>query len=267
MSPTAFPLHPGKHELPAVPDPAEHAARVRARHPGATLKHFAGIVIVYQAHVMEYADRCYRPRLLNEWIRGDLRMFDHHGHAFGLCGGFGVGAPAAALVLEQLITLGATRFITVGTAAALSPDLLPGTLVVCREALRDEGVSRHYLPPTASIRPSPDLTDHLVRTIRATRVPARSGPTWTTDAPYRETEAEVAQYGASGVLTADMEAAAVFAVAAYRAVHAAAVFAVADTLVNRRPHDTQTTQRALRAALPAAFSALLAASTAPHRGQ
>lgn len=250
-----------------MPDPAEHAARVRARHPGATLKHFVGIVIVYQTQVMEYAHKRYRPRPLNRWIRGDLRMFDHHGHTFGLCGGFGVGAPAAALILEQLITLGATRFVTVGTAAALSPDLLPGTLVVCREALRDEGVSRHYLPPTASIRPSSSLTDHLVRTIRTIRTPARSGPTWTTDAPYRETEAEVANYGALGVLTADMEAAAVFAVAAYRAVHAAAVFAVADTLVNRRPHDTQATQGALRAALPAAFTALLAASTAPRRAQ
>lgn len=267
MSPRAFPLYSGKHGLPAVPHPAEHAARVRTRQPGATLKHFAGIILVYQGHVMEHACRRYRTRPLTRWVRGDLRTFDHHGHTIGLCGGFGIGAPAASLVLEQLIALGATRFVTVGTAAALHPDLLPGALVVCREALRDEGVSHHYLPPAAFIRPSPDLTDHLVRTTRAIRAPVRSGATWTTDAPYRETEAEVTQYGASGVLTADMEAAAVFAVASYRAAHAAAVFTVADTLVNRSPYNPQVTRRALHAALPAAVTAVIAASRTSSRAQ
>ena len=47
------------------------------------------------------------------------------------------------------------------------------------------------------------------------------GATWTTDAPYRETAEEVAYYRGDGVLTVEMEASAVFAVAQARGVHLA----------------------------------------------
>ncbi|MEU9790013.1 hypothetical protein AB0E27_05215 [Streptomyces sparsogenes] len=84
-----------------------------------------------------------------------------------MCGGFGLGAPVAALVPEQLGALGATRVITVGTAASLQRELRAGEIVVCDRALRDEGVSHHYLGPAPYAMPSSDLTDHLARILRA----------------------------------------------------------------------------------------------------
>ncbi|GHG83793.1 hypothetical protein GCM10018779_67130 [Streptomyces griseocarneus] len=140
-----------------------------------------------------------------------------------VCGGFGLGAPAAALVTEQLIALGARRIVTVGTAAALQEDLRPGHLVVCNRALRDEGVSRHYLAPSRYALPSAALTGQLADALQAHGATVREGTGWSTDAPYRETHAEVEQYSAEGILTADMEAAGVFAVAEHRAAAAAAV--------------------------------------------
>ncbi|GGZ22541.1 hypothetical protein GCM10010387_14680 [Streptomyces inusitatus] len=256
-----LPLHPGKHILPAVPDPAEHAAYVREREPAATLADLDGVVLLYQRHMVKQAVSRHAARRL-DWVRADLRVLEYQGGEAGICGGFGPGAPAAALVLEQLIALGARRVITVGTAASLRADLRPGDLVVCDSALRDEGVSHHYLPPRAHITPSPHLTGHLADSLRALDVPVRQGPTWTTDAPYRETAAEIAGYGSLGVLTADMEAAGVFAVAEHRDIEAAAVFAVADTLIDRRPRQDHTgTQNALNTALEAALDSLRAA---PH---
>ncbi|AEM88976.1 nucleoside phosphorylase [Streptomyces violaceusniger] len=245
MTEAPFPLYPGKHDLPSVPDPAEHAAYVRARYPAATLGHCAGAVLVYQPRLMNHIRSRYRPLQRQGWIRGDLRILNRTGRKIAVCGDFGLGAPAAALVLEQLIALGVRRIVTVGTAASLQPHLNPGDLVVCDSALRDEGVSRHYLPPSPSITPPGELTARLTKALRdQDHVMVHQGPGWTTDAPYRETRAEIEQYAATGVMTADMEAAAVFAVTAHRRVEAAALFAVADSLTRRTPRRDQASVRA-----------------------
>ncbi|MEU7240410.1 nucleoside phosphorylase [Streptomyces sparsogenes] len=257
MNYPAFPLYPGKYALPAVPDPSEHAAYVRLREPAATLADLDGVVLTYQQHVMHYACSRYWNRQLEGWVRGELRVLEYRSRILGICGGFGLGAPMAALVLEQLGALGATRVITVGTAASLQRELRAGEIVVCDRALRDEGVSHHYLGPAPYAMPSSDLTDHLARILRARTTEVRRGAGWSTDAPYRETAAEVAHYGAADVLTADMEAAAVFAVAEHRNIDAAAVFAVADSLVDRRARqNSPVTRNALHVALEAALVAL-----------
>jgi uridine phosphorylase len=56
------------------------------------------------------------------------------------------------------------------------------------------------------------------------------GPTWTIDAPYRETVEEIRHYQAEGVLTVEMEAAALFAVGQCRAIEVAAAFVISGSL-------------------------------------
>ncbi|MEV5506629.1 nucleoside phosphorylase [Streptomyces orinoci] len=257
MTNATFPLYPHKHTLAAVPDPSEHAVCLRTRVPAATLASTAGVIMLYQRSLF----REVQAGALDGWVRGDLRLLEHRGRTIGICGGFGLGAPAAALVLEQLISLGTTRVITLGTAASLQPDLQSGDVVACRLALRDEGVSHHYLAPARSVRPSARLTDHLVHTLQSHHVAVRQGPGWSTDAPYRETHAEVTRYSTEGILAADMEAAGIFAVAQHRRIDAAALFVIADSLLHRQPReDSPDTQTALRTVLRAALTAL---STAP----
>jgi uridine phosphorylase len=62
-------------------------------------------------------------------------------------GGFGIGAPAAATVLEELIALGVREFISIGTAGCLQPQRALGEAIVCTGAIRDEGVSHHRHGP------------------------------------------------------------------------------------------------------------------------
>ncbi|MFH8411469.1 hypothetical protein ACH4FX_42955 [Streptomyces sp. NPDC018019] len=101
---------------------------------------------------------------------------------------------------------------------------MPGRrdIVVCTQALRDEGLSRHYLAPARYARPA--LSSRLHHDLRALGLPAHTGAAWSADAPYRETAQEIAQGCTEGILVADMEAAAVFAVAERRGAAAAAVF-------------------------------------------
>jgi uridine phosphorylase len=137
-----------------------------------------------------------------------------------------IGAPAAAIAVEVLAARGAELFIGVGTAGAIDERLAVGDLVVCSAALRDEGTSYHYAPPEPFALPDPGLTARL----RAALPDAVHGPSWTTDAPYRETAEEVAKYRAEGIVTVEMEASCLFAVAGSVGVPAAAVFTVSDVL-------------------------------------
>jgi uridine phosphorylase len=117
------------------------------------------------------------------------------------------------MLLEELGGQGVTKFIVIGMAGAIQPRLQPCDFAVADRALRDAGVSHHYLPAGRYGTPSAYLTAHLTNHLKASRQPVEVGATWTTDAPYRETAEEVRRYRDEGVLAVEMEAAAVFAVA------------------------------------------------------
>lgn len=134
--------------------------------------------------------------------------------------------PLSAIVIEDLAALGVKTIVGVGTAGGLSPDLEIGQIVVCSAAIRDEGTSHHYAPAGRWAVPDSELLGSL----RSAFPEAVVGPSWTTDAPYRETAEEIAAYGAEGILTVDMEASALFTVGAKLGVQAASVFCISDVL-------------------------------------
>ncbi len=130
----------------------------------------------------------------------------------------GVGAPLAAGFLEEAIALGCQKFIVCGGAGVLVPDLAVGHVVVPTAAIRDEGTSYHYLPPSREVAAPPAAVATIERVLTARAVPYVLGKTWTTDAIYRETPAKIALRKAEGCLVVEMEAAALFAVAQFRGV-------------------------------------------------
>lgn len=148
----------------------------------------------------------------------------------GVIGAFGIGAPVATAVIEDFIALGVSEFVSIGTAGGLQPDLAPGDVVIATSAIRDEGVSHHYAPHDVAAEPDPALTSALEAAIDRAGLPHRRGTCWTIDAPYRETAAEVRHYQAAGVQCVEMEAAALFTVAAYRGVSIASAFCISDSL-------------------------------------
>jgi uridine phosphorylase len=130
----------------------------------------------------------------------------------------GVGAPLAAGFLEELIARGCRSFVACGGAGILVPDVALGHVIVPTAAIRDEGTSYHYLPASRTAEPSPEAVASILTTCARHHVPHVEGTTWTTDAIYRETRAKLDRRTAEGCLTVEMEAAAFFAVAAFRGV-------------------------------------------------
>ncbi|MFT4885454.1 MAG: uridine phosphorylase [Natronomonas sp.] len=150
----------------------------------------------------------------------------------GVVGDFGIGVPTLAIIVEELIALGARLFCIVGGCATLQSEVSPGEVVIADRAIRDEGTSYHYLEPAETVAATPALVTELQRQADADGIGSHTGTTWTTDAFYRETNAEIDHYTAEDVLTVEMEAAALFAIAQYRDVMAGAIFTPFDRLTD-----------------------------------
>ncbi len=142
------------------------------------------------------------------------------------------GASTAVMLLEELIACGGQEFVVLGKAGSLRQSLPIGAVVLPTEAVREEGTSFHYVPAGSTVAPDNDLVERLATTCSDLSVPFRRGPIWTTDAPFRELASQVTAYAAMGVLAVDMEAAALFAVAALRGVRLAMLLAVADRVAD-----------------------------------
>lgn len=168
----------------------------------------------------------------------------------------GPGAPFATIVVEELAALGVKAFVIVGIAGSLDRNIPAGSMVVCSKALRDEGTSHHYRSAARFARPDRLLTNSLKLSLERAGVPYVEGSTWTIDAPYRETGPEIRRYRKGGILTVEMEAAAVFTVTQVLGRKSAALFVVSDFLDENgwepRFHDTRSPlRRALQLAIRA----------------
>ena len=129
-----------------------------------------------------------------------------------------VGGPMAAGLLEEAIAFGCRKFVVCGGCGVLEPDIAVGHLIVVQAAVRDEGVSYHYLPPGREVQADQRGLSRLEATLKAQDAPYRLGKTWTTDAPYRETPAKIAKRRQEGCSVVEMEAASLMAVAQFRGV-------------------------------------------------
>jgi uridine phosphorylase len=130
----------------------------------------------------------------------------------------GVGAPLSAAMLEEVIALGCQKFVACGGAGVLKPDIAVGHVLVPVSAVRDEGTSYHYLPPSREVSAAPEAVAAIEDALHADGVEYLKTKTWTTDAIYRETPEKIRRRKEEGCVTVEMEAAAFFAVAQFRGV-------------------------------------------------
>ncbi len=142
-------------------------------------------------------------------------VIDHKGIPVALVSP-GVGAPAAVSSLEATIALGATQIIGCGGAGIVRAGFDIGHVIVPTGAIRDEGTSYHYAPHDAVVAPHPRALAAIDDVLTETGVPHDRGLTWTTDGLFRETVGKVARRREQGCLAVEMEAAAMFACAAFR---------------------------------------------------
>lgn len=165
-------------------------------------------------------------------LEGPL-MFNHNRGLWGYTGtapdgapltiqSAGMGAPSAAIVVAELIELGADRIVRVGTCGALAPALSLGELVVVESAVSADGVS------TALGTAGPD------RVLTGALAGEHAGAVVTSDLFYDPDLERQQAWAADGALAVEMECAAIFAVAAQRGVAAAGLLLVTDLVLPER---------------------------------
>lgn len=187
-----------------------------------------------------------RALLLAQELLEQPKMFNHNRGLWGYTGraadaepltiqSTGMGGPSAAIVIEELVQLGARRFVRVGTCGALVGGFALGDVVIAEEAICRDGASR-ALGAGERIAADAALTDALAAAAaRDGGGPARRGAVITTDLFY-DPNGDHADPGADAgpaggpALAIEMETATLFRLAELRGVRAACVLAVSDLL-------------------------------------
>jgi uridine phosphorylase len=141
-----------------------------------------------------------------------LDAFTLAGRTVGIVG-CAVGAPFAVLIAEELFASGCRLLLSVTSAGQITPSGRPPYFVIIDRALRDEGTSYHYAPPSEYAEADTALVATAVEALKGTEQRVLVGSSWTTDAPFRETADAIAAARSKGVLAVEMEAAALYAFA------------------------------------------------------
>jgi len=145
-----------------------------------------------------------------------------------------MGAPSAAFALELLRVGGVQRILFFGFCGAIADRVELGSLILPIKAFREEGTSYHYAEADVPAEPCPLLLQETKTRLQESGTPFRSGPIWTTDAPFRETPMKIQRHKAAGALAVEMELSALFIVGRYRNLSVCALLSVTDTLTHDR---------------------------------
>jgi purine-nucleoside phosphorylase len=208
-----------------------------------------------------------------------VRKVNDHRALFGYTGTYrgrpvsvqtsGMGTPSLAIVLEELLRLGAKRLVRVGTCGGIGRGIHTGDLVVASAAVPVDGATRTYLhgdpyAPAADF----EMTRALVDTARARGVTPFVGLVASVDVFYNPDEDYVTKWRSRGVLGFEMEASSLFYLAARAAaagddVRAACILTVSDTLAEEETSEqTYLSLEDLEAATDRMIEVALEAGTA-----
>ena len=164
----------------------------------------------------------------NQDLTGEVVLLDNNLLLGGL---MGIGAPASVAFMEELVACGVKRFIFLGTAGRLHQNHNPAEIVICRSAYSDEGTSRCYPDWSEEIEATSVFFEQIKLFLGNNATIVKEVKSWTTDSPYMETHKKLEFYLRKGADVVEMEASALYSVAKYRRVDAAALFVISDSLV------------------------------------
>ena len=149
-----------------------------------------------------------------------------------------VGSAPAAQFMDWLIGYGVEQIISTGTCGVLA-DIEENAFLVPVRALRDEGASYHYAPPSRYMDVNVEAISAIEQVLEQLGVPYEEVMTWSTDGFYRETAEKVAYRKEEGCAVVEMECAALAAVAQLRGVVWGQLLFTADSLADLENYDSR----------------------------
>ncbi len=145
----------------------------------------------------------------------------------------GIGAPSAAIVVEELAMLGARTFVRYGTSGALSPNIQLGEFVIPTSASHiPGGLYKQYFGGRKGIKARPDkeLAGRIRKTFRGRGLKFNTGKIFSSDAFYAEEQEFAKKYFAKGNIAVEMECAMLFKLSMMKGWRSAAALIISDSL-------------------------------------
>jgi len=228
-----------KHEIPILEFDADTHAVIAPTHEGLDMKLPRKCVFPFLGgHVEKYA-QLVGARQVGEFISATrhfpVYVLRHAGEEVAMCPA-PVGAAPAAQLLDWLMGYGAREIVSAGSCGCLE-EFPEGTFLVPRKALRDEGTSYHYAPPSRYMEIDVTARKAIMDTLKAHGLTGREVVTWSTDGFYRETREKVAYRRGEGCSVVEMECAALAACAAFRGAKWGMLLYTADSLADMEQYD------------------------------
>ncbi|HEY2809939.1 MAG TPA: hypothetical protein VGJ00_00900 [Rhabdochlamydiaceae bacterium] len=190
------------------------------------------VLVCYQKSTMQYLLNQY-PELRPSEAVTHFYLLDNG--AMGVLGDWGVGAPGLSIKMEELIALGAKRFIAVGTAGTLMDAHRIADFILCANALAEDGVAHLYLPPGKSaVDADAQLMEEWNRFMKEHSLPYfHTAMAWSFSAVFRETIEDVKRVRHGGCSVVEMEAATLYAIAREKNVQAFSLFVISDSITEK----------------------------------
>ncbi len=185
------------------------------------------------------ADHCDESETVAQNREYKVANATYEGRELTICS-TGIGCPSAAIAIEELANVGVETFVRVGTTGALQSGIEIGDMIVATGAAKNEGTSKRYEAVEYPAVPDYDVLSALVDSAEANDEDVHVGPIASDDAYYAETDAAVDDWEAAGLLSVEMEAAAVFSLARRRGLRAGAICTVDGNLVEGTQKGTDT---------------------------
>lgn len=190
------------------------------------------VLVCYQRSTMEYLLKQHPELQLSKAV---THFYINDDGNLGILGDWGVGAPGLAIKMEELIALGAKRFIAVGTAGSLLNAHRIADFVLCRKALAEDGVAHLYLPPNHPIvEADPQMAADWHSFAKEYSLPSfADGISWSFSAIFRETLADIYRVEKQGCSTVEMEAATLYAIGRAKKVQTLTLLVISDSLTEK----------------------------------
>ena len=228
-----------KHEIPILEFDTDRTAVINPTHEKIDLKLPKKCVFAFLGeYISEYARKAKAVKVsefLSMTKRYPIYVLKYKGEEITLCEA-PVGSAASAQILDWLIGYGVREIISAGSCGALEK-FPEGTFLIPRKALRDEGTSYHYAPPSRFMEISERARKAIEETVIEHGMRYQEIITWSTDGFFRETKEKVAYRKSEGCSVVEMECSALAAVSAFRGSTFGMIFYTADSLADVDKYD------------------------------
>ena len=183
------------------------------------------------ARVVQLSNALERPKLVSE-NRGFLTYTGSYDGQDVTVACHGIGGPSIAIVIEELIMLGAKAMVRLGSCGGLLKPMRIGDLVVATRAGYNGGTLDYYFEKKIAPKPNAELTELLVASAKSQGTRYNTGPVFSSDAFFAEDPSFVRKSVKLGYIAVEMECATLFGLGKLRRVKTASALLVSDNILD-----------------------------------